>query len=341
MGSRGLRRVALALALLASGCSDSAERPYEQWEPVAGPGAIAPPPRDGGGTGDGEPPIADAASETDARDAGTSHIRLVAVGDTGRGDPGQRAVAAGIEKVCAARGCDAVLLLGDNIYSFGPSSVDDPQWSTKFEAPFAKLALPFHPVMGNHDYGQARPDASFAKAQIAVAYSARSTKWKMPARVYRIALGPASILALDTHPPVYGPDTAQETLIAALPAMNRPWRIAMGHHPYLSNGPNGSATGSLRGFLERQVCGKVDLYLAGHDHDREWLSETCDGTELVVSGAGSSLRPITTAKHPARYQSDDALGFLYLDITPAQLSARFYDAKGIESYARTLSKSAK
>ena len=39
-------------------------------------------------------------------------------------------------------------------------------------------------------------------------------------------------------------------------------------------------------FMEESVCGKIDVYFCGHDHNRQWFQPTC-GTEFVVSGAAA------------------------------------------------------
>ena len=41
-------------------------------------------------------------------------------------------------------------------------------------------------------------------------------------------------------------------------------------------------------FMEAHICGKMDLLLSGHDHNRQWLEPTC-GTEFVVSGAANQI----------------------------------------------------
>jgi hypothetical protein len=89
---------------------------------------------------------------------------------------GQRAVAAAMGDVCARRGCDLILYLGDNFYPTGVTSTTDAQWTTKFEDVYVapSLAVPFWPVLGNHDYGLVY-DASRAQAQ--VDYSASSSRW--------------------------------------------------------------------------------------------------------------------------------------------------------------------
>src|SRR6476661_6274103 len=78
---------------------------------------------DGGGGSDDVPGDGQAAQR----------VRFIAIGDTGKGNADQRRVAVAIRDLCAARGCDFVLMLGDNIYDAGVESTTDSQWQTKFE----------------------------------------------------------------------------------------------------------------------------------------------------------------------------------------------------------------
>src|SRR4051812_49371566 len=78
-------------------------------------------------------------------------VRFVTLGDTGTGGKTQLAVAKAMKKVCAERGCQFALGLGDNIYEFGISGADDPQFREKFEKPYADLNFPFFMALGNHD----------------------------------------------------------------------------------------------------------------------------------------------------------------------------------------------
>ena len=68
--------------------------------------------------------------------------------------------------------------------------------------------------------------------------------------------------------------------------------MVFAHHPYLASGQHGSAQPLLKKFLEDEIIGKVDLYIAGHDHilSDEGVSA---GTRLLVSGtAGKRTRSI-------------------------------------------------
>ncbi len=135
------------------------------------------------------------------------------------------------------------------------------------------------------------------------------------------------------------------------------WRIAFGHHPLFSNGTHGNA-GAYEGLeegitdlvanipglgdlqavvtgdgvqesLDVIVCGRVDLYFAGHDHSRQWLGPMadCPGTTFVVSGAGSKLTEIK-GSHPALFQSADKEGFFWVHLKDRQIEVAAIDLDG-------------
>ena len=98
-------------------------------------------------------------------------IRILLLGDTGSGDEHQQDVATASARTCDKLGCDLVLMLGDNFIQHGVSSVDDPQWISKFEEMYTQQ-VPFYPILGNHDLqGKWRPQ---------VAYTERNERWRMP-----------------------------------------------------------------------------------------------------------------------------------------------------------------
>lgn len=277
-------------------------------------------------------------------------LRFIAVGDTGSGRGGQMAVANTMAQKCKKDGCDLVLLLGDNIYDSGVSSPTDPQFQTKFEQPYANIDAPFYVALGNHDYGGRGMGNEFQKPDSEVAYSKLSKKWRLPARSYHFASGAAEFFAVDTNAVLWGMSSEGPAVMGSwLTSSKQPWKIAFGHHPYRSNGPHGNAGqydqafadpltngASVKSYLEKAVCGKADLYLAGHDHSRQWLQETCQGTELAVSGAGASVTQII-GNNPVRYQAE-TLGFLYVVLDDKTLTAEFIGLDGRVEFTRTLTK---
>ncbi|MHB8633196.1 MAG: metallophosphoesterase [Thermoplasmatota archaeon] len=293
-------------------------------------------------------------------------------GDAGTGGPSQFVVAKAMEGVCQARGCRFALEVGDNLYESGASSPYDPQFEAKFERPYANLSFPIWVVLGNHD-NAGNPAGSdgglgawYPAGDNEVAYGVRtnrtSDRWHMPARFYGFQVGDIAFFALDTNTLVYEdvplpPDAqahvrAQSAWLdgALQNATGARWKIALGHHPYLSNGPHGNAgaydghpgvpalSGDyLKGFFEAHLCGKVQLYLSGHDHDLEWLSAvpSCGSTQFIVSGGGGASTYNLTGSDPVRFQ-EQTLGFWWLQEGPNGLLAVAYDAGGHPLFSGTL-----
>ena len=277
-------------------------------------------------------------------------VKFVAIGDTGTGGQGQYDVAAAIKKKCQTAGCDFVLILGDNVYSSGVNSVNDSQFDSKFEDPYQNIDLPFYLVLGNHDYGGGGKGYDPTKTFYQIEYSEESEKWNMPRHFYRFKQEHATFIALDTNAQMYGIDEDQREQVSQwLDESQTPWIIAFGHHPYLSNGPHGNAGNyegvpgvpivsgdGVKDFAETVWCGKVDLYLSGHDHSRQWLGQTCQGTALAVTGAGAKTTTLPGG-NAARFQSA-TLGFLYVTVTEKTLTAEFIDVVDNTEFTYTLSK---
>lgn len=328
---------------------------------------VSPPPGDAGfGASDADDATAavsadatgpaEASSPTDASvpldtTVARRALRFIAVGDTGTGSADQFKVAAAMKAKCDADGCDFVQLMGDNFYDSGVSAASDPQFATKFEQPYALLPVPFWVVLGNHDYGGNGAGTEFGKPDFQVAYAANSTKFKLPARHWHRVEGAAEFFGLDTNEQMFDRAAVQKTSVSAwIAASTSKWKIAIGHHPYLSNGPHGNAgrydgatfvpivNGSnVKKFFDDVVCGKVDVYISGHDHNRQYLQDTCGGkTALMVSGAGAKVTALS-GTNPTFYQAS-TLGFIYITVDDGSLTAEFIDANGRSEYTRTIRK---
>jgi tartrate-resistant acid phosphatase type 5 len=292
-------------------------------------------------------------------DAGV--VRFVAIGDVGKGNGGQRAVGQALGTVCSQRGCDFVVLLGDNFYPSGVNSMTDTQWQTAFVQPYATVNAPFYAVLGNHDYGGEGAGFETERADVQVAYSTTNPKWRMPAGHYRFSQGHAEFFALDTNRSFWGPlrggdDLSRADISAWLASSTATWKIAVGHHPLMSNGPHGNAghydcrevLGTcvaaplftdgrhVKSFMESVVCGRADVYLSGHDHSLQWLKPTCNGTQLFVSGAGASATSLTTT-NPVYFQTAEP-GFLYVELAGRTFTGTFYSQNGTMLFTRTFTK---
>jgi hypothetical protein len=290
----------------------------------------------------------------------TQPLRFVVLGDGGEGNQTQHDLATVIEEVCENKGgCDFALYLGDNFYSDGinrlAGGLRDPQFQKKFEIPYANLGFPFYVVLGNHDYGQT--SVLSYKAQYEVDYHDASEKWTMPARYYSVRHENVALFGLDTNAfmtgdlmPDVNSDEQWDWFAEAVSTSDANWKIAFGHHPYRSNGSHGNA-GSYEGydwlpffsghkvkaFMEAEICGAIDIYFAGHDHNRQWLEPTC-GTEFVISGAAAKTNALAGRNNPSLFEDDSSPGFLLVEIQGNLLQGEFYNLSGTMDFSHSLRK---
>lgn len=330
---------------------------------AAPPADAALPPPDAGfaedaAAADAEAPDAEApdAAAPDAgfpQDSGPRDVvRFVAIGDTGEGNRAQYEVGAAFNTVCLVQGCDFVLLLGDNFYDRGVDSPDDDQFRTKFEEPYAGIDLPFYATLGNHDFGEI--PLQFWRTDHQIEYSARSSRWNMPDHFYEFVQSHVTFISLDTNMIMLGLDWVRDQrdwVRERLAGVTTPWIVAYGHHPYLSNGRHGNAgnyegvgridvTGIVSGrrvksFFDDELCGNIDLYLAGHDHNRQWLEPAC-GMQLIVSGAGAKTTDLVRRdNNPVKFEDARTEGFFWIEIAGDVMTVEIWDRSGQLNYTGT------
>lgn len=279
-------------------------------------------------------------------------VRFVAIGDTGTGSALQYKVGQSIADHCEEAGCDFMILLGDNFYPTGVSSVDDPQWQTKFELPYAPIDFPIYAALGNHDCGGDGAGTEPWKGSVQVDYAAQSTKFRMPSEYYSFTTQHVGFVVLDTNSiflNLSAGDDQRDWYTSTVAQLATDWVIVAGHHPYRSNGPHGNAGNydnagfipivngeKVKDFFDEVVCGTNHVYLCGHDHSMQWLSEKHCGAELIVSGAGAKTTEVTD-RNPYHYQTDKE-GFAYIIIEGNRFTAEFYDEDGLLKYERSFTK---
>lgn len=292
-------------------------------------------------------------------------VRFIAIGDMGTGKDGQYKVAAAMKEVCDARGCDFALGLGDNIYEKGVDGKNDIQFETKFEEPYADFSMPFYMTLGNHDntWITAGDGLNNDRGEAQVAYHYRtdrmSDKWQMPARYYQFNAPQnvdnplVSFFSMDSTPLSGVTDADLEYnqfaykkrqgdwLKDSIAQSNSPWKIAFAHHAYRSNGKHGNAglydylLGHglfYKNMVKDNVCDKVDMIIAGHDHDLQLLKpvDSCGKTVHMVSGAGGKSRDFGNPNRNESYwQEDNTLGFFYIEIEGDELRTTAYTVDSV------------
>lgn len=256
--------------------------------------------------------------------ADTEKIRFITVGDTGTGALAQYEVAKAMGKKCKDSGCDFAILLGDNIYNSGVTSVDDNQFITKFEKPYENLDMPFYLTLGNHDYR--------GNVQAQIDYTKKSKKWKMPSNVYTLNKGIADLFCIDTNVPS---NEQIEKLKKEVEKSKAKWKIVFGHHPRYTNGVYKNSTGKQAELVDEPFCNKADLYLSGHEHTKQHLKKAC-GMEYLVVGTGAGLRKVGVANNTLFGKS--SLGFAWVEITKDKLYFEVLDTDGKVEYKYSVSK---
>jgi len=193
---------------------------------------------------------------------------FIVTADTGSGSTDQYKVAKSMKKLTRLHKVDSVLLLGDNIYENGVTSLLDPQFKTKFEDPYKDIKKQFYLCLGNHDYGN-----SFfltKNADFQVGYTDISKKWNMPGKYYSILRGDCEIFFLDTNLNVMNESSIMNQfniMYQKIKKSKKRWKIVCGHHPWRSVGGHGNADRRFESFMNDLCKGlTIDLYMCGHDH---------------------------------------------------------------------------
>ncbi len=204
------------------------------------------------------------------------------IGDSGTGDKNAIAVARALETMH----CSQIRILGDVIYPSGIDSADDPNLELRLLKPyryFLEHDTDIFLVLGNHDH-KSNSDAWLDVAK-------KNPSIHFPNFYYSESWNGICFFNLDTsyYEKIYflterHPQTEWLRQALATQAKQCRFSIAIGHHPYRSSGSHGDAGWLLAWFFEEELIGKVDLYLAGHDHI---LADegVVDGTHLLISGS--------------------------------------------------------
>lgn len=250
---------------------------------------------------------------------------VIFVGDTGLAGAPQTAVATGMVSYCKTNPCDVGLLLGDNMYPAGVSSLSDPGFKTKFEDAYKDLPFRFFAVLGNHDY--------YGKTEPQIQYE--SKHWIMPGYWFGFDGPVVNFYGLDTNPLIF-PKAEVTWLEVELAKKRMPWRIAYSHHAIYSSGDHGDSFLLKLELHPILVRGQIDFYLTGHDHDKEVYEEQSTGIKHVVCGAGAKVRPV----HPKSRSifGRGTYGFCHLRLNEKSAVLRILDQAGKVEFEKTYQK---
>ncbi|WP_254061425.1 metallophosphoesterase [Granulicella sp. L60] len=114
--------------------------------------------------------------------------------------------------------------------------------------------------------------------------------------------------------------------------------VVMGHHPVYSDGMHGDHPVLVRDWDPLFRKHKVDLYLAGHDHDLQHLEFEGHPTSFFLSGGGGAdLYDLKNDPLPRRKYAQKVYGFSHLSVTPKQMILRHLDSNGrpLHAFSKT------
>ena len=275
--------------------------------------------------------------------ADAQQVNLLAMGDWGSNDSGQKEVAADISTYItkANHNFDAMLLAGDNFYVPLDDGIRDAKWNKMFESLYdpADFKFPFYVALGNHDYLADRFMLEFAYTQ-----ANPQSRWKMPARWYRVDLPKenpiVTVLVLDSNQPWLGDLGWAAELKWLKEQSEKPrttkWLISVCHHPFVSNGDHGDNGVLQKAWGPLFDKAHEDFYICGHDHDVQHLEiPTFKQSFLLVGGGGAHTRPIRLDNRgPFSKQTH---GFAHMTFTNTEATVRLVGPNGEILHAFTRS----
>jgi tartrate-resistant acid phosphatase type 5 len=282
---------------------------------------------------------------------------LLMIGDWGDDDDwtAQSAVALAMRRYAQEQDLrtQALLFLGDNWYGALDGGVQSARWKTQFEEmyPPDSFSCPAYAILGNHDYQrwpESKVDAELEYTRVG-STAAGKTRWTMPARWYRFEFPKkrplVTFLALDSNMPfadgsssngrdfTLTPQQQADQLTWLEAELNRPlttpFVAVIGHHPVYSDGPHGDHPILVKDWDPLFRKHKVDLYLAGHDHDLQHLEFENHPTSFFLSGGGGAdlydLKIDPSGRGP---YGQKVYGFSHLSVTAKEMTLRHLDSDG-------------
>lgn len=252
----------------------------------------------------------------------------------------QKLVAEGLGKAASRKDADAILGIGDNIYSDGArdSSYMVLQWRDIYMKHSGNKRT-WYALAGNHDWhSDVRVERDFTHHS-----DNTGGYWNFPSFWYKVKYETSSgttveMFHIDSMIWAFGTESqlrsAQKNwLKSKLRDSSADWKIVLAHHPYYSAGRHGKISGmsSLDKILRQNG---VNMYIAGHAHSQHLIKYK--SVYYIVSGAGS----LTPRKGKRGYPSGSlkipvikdrkfgGLGFAHLEVCSKVATLTFYGADG-------------
>jgi tartrate-resistant acid phosphatase type 5 len=253
--------------------------------------------------------IVQSSSSSTTADIGFSFITI---GDSGEVGPQLSSTAHAMTPFDREASNEFIAMVGDNFYPGGLSSSEDSAFDDVFLAHFSSMKGPFHPVLGDNDYGHHETVGSLHAQTL---MSSRTQNWVMPGLYYtrHIERNDVSLCAIfiDTqsllsipHLDFRSPEEIMELsaqlvwlegTLASPTCQLSDFIVVFGHHTLISAGKKFQKGKSLEisnTLIPLLSKYNVEAYFSGHDHDLQVIKKQENSLTFIVSGASSRLRKV-------------------------------------------------
>jgi 3',5'-cyclic AMP phosphodiesterase CpdA len=238
-------------------------------------------------------------------------VRLAVLGDAGTREAMQMRVAS---QVAAAdrvgRPFDALLITGDLIYEEGDSDLTDASVVRPYASTFTRAEI--IAALGNHDVDSGEGSDIMRRLG-------------RNGPVYVQKVGPVTVISLDSN----DVDSRQSEWLDRVLAQERPtspWVVTVMHHPAYSSGSHGSEASVRERWVPLFRKHRVNLVLAGHDHNYERTKPQGGVTYIVSGGGGADLRKVGRSDFTATSASKHH--FVDLNVFADRIEGRAIDRDG-------------
>ncbi|XP_031092421.1 purple acid phosphatase 17-like [Ipomoea triloba] len=286
---------------------------------------------------------------------GDGSLSFLVIGDWGRkGDYNQSQVAFQMGEIGEQLAIDFVVSTGDNFYDNGLTGEHDQAFTESFTDVYTSESLQkqWYSVLGNHDY---RGDA---EAQLSSHLRKLDSRW-LCLRSFVVNTEIVDLFFVDTTPfvdeyfnspehvydwrGVFPQQTYTKNVLNgleyALMKSTAKWRIVIGHHAIRSAGHHGDTKELVERLLPILRTYNVDLYMNGHDHSLEHISDDESPIQFMTSGAGSKAwRGDVTMDRKGVSFFYDGQGFMSVQLVENDIGIVFYDVDGQVLHRWTMSK---
>lgn len=291
------------------------------------------------------------AFHTAPRSDTSEKVRFLVLGDYG-GGPTSRAGDV-LEEILKHVGeIDFWVTTGDNVYGSGTwQEWEDNQFT--FYRQLTRRGISYWPVPGNHDYGSV-----FGLTPMLTNFDLPKNAYRPEdlERYYAFDWGPIHFTMADSQQAIYQIDALNpvDDMLVWLKedlARNaeRPWRIAVWHHPVHMTTPGRSTDLLVALHLAPAVeQAGLPLVLNGHNHVYERFSHmqgpsklTEGGTTYIVTGGGGKSLYEVGPDDPRAASVDSshaAYHFMLFEADRCTLTGRAIDVDGVELDRFTLSR---